>query len=94
MGVDSVVGDMSGVYSTGSCEMARLRGIWGELSGWNGLWGCSDGLGSVLCHSRVMAHGSEWRRVGGSAVVDKHVNDDMAVVPHILGCSTRVKGAS
>jgi hypothetical protein len=92
-GADGVVGDAGRVYHMGDAEAACLWGVWGKLGGWNGLQGCSDGLGSVLRHSRAAAHGSEWGRAGGSAVVDKHVDDDVAVALRVPGCSTRVKGA-
>jgi hypothetical protein len=47
VGADSVVGDAGGVCQTDDAETARLRGVWGDLGGWNELWGRSDGSGSM-----------------------------------------------
>ena len=34
----------------------------------------------MCCHSQGVAHGPEWGRAGDVAVIDEHVNSDMAVV--------------
>jgi hypothetical protein len=49
-----------------------LLGVWGELGGWNGLWGYSEDSSSGSCHFRAEACGPEWGRAGDLAI------DDMA----------------
>jgi hypothetical protein len=65
-----------------------------EVGGLHRVWGCSVGSGLVFRCSRGAVCGSEWGRAGDSAVVEKHVDSDVAVALRVLGCSTRVKGAS
>jgi hypothetical protein len=66
------------VYHTDDAETAHLRGVWGELGGWNVLGGRSGGSGVVLRRFRAVAGGLEWGRVGDPAVIDRHVVDDVA----------------
>jgi hypothetical protein len=88
---DSVAGDADGVYHTND-KMSCLLGVWGEPGGWNGLWGCSEDSSSGSCRFRAEACGLERGRVGDTAVVDKHVDSDVAVALHISGCSTGDRG--
>lgn len=67
-----------------------------ELGLWDAFWGCFAGSGTSGCiHRRSGAAngGPELGRAGDSVVVDKHIDDDVAVV---LGVSERtgVWGAS
>jgi hypothetical protein len=84
LGTDGVVSDVVGVSDRVGGGTARFGGIWGELGGWNRLWGCSDGSGSEFCRSRAAARGPEWGRAGDLAVVGKRV-DDVAVVLGVSG---------
>jgi hypothetical protein len=88
VGADSVVGDAGGVYQTDDTETARLRGVWGELGGWNAFRGCSEGSSSVSRRFWVVVCGSEWDRVGNSAVIDKRVDDNAAVMSCSSGRTT------
>jgi hypothetical protein len=79
------------VEDEGSSEAARFQLSGGELGRMGSKLGCSEGSSSVRRRSRGVARGSEWGSAGGSAVVDEHVDDDVAVV---LGRSRCVTGSS
>jgi hypothetical protein len=99
-GADGVVGDAGGVYHTGGGEMARLRGVLGKLGGWNTFGGRSGGSGIVLRRFRAVASGLEWGEAGGSAIVDKRADSDVAELVDMWGVvvgswgTTGVWGAS
>jgi hypothetical protein len=46
----------------------------------------------MLCHFSAVACGLERGRAGDSAVVDKHIDGDVAVALHVSGCSTADRG--
>lgn len=52
-GIESVVGDVSGVYHMDDADTAHLQGVWGKLWGWGWGWGCSGGSGATV-------RGLEW----------------------------------
>jgi hypothetical protein len=89
-GADGVVGDAGGAYHTDDAQTARLRGVWGELGGWNELWGCSDRPGGVSRHFRAVASGLERGRAGVSVIDD----DDVAVAFGGSRCGTGDRGAN
>ena len=64
-GVDSIIGEAAGVWDIGGSKTACFWEVWGEQSGWDMFWGCSEALCRVFCHFRVVGHGSEWCRAGG-----------------------------
>lgn len=47
-----------------------------------------------LCQFSATAHGPEWGRARGSAIVNKYVVDDVAVTLGHLGCGMGVRGVS
>jgi hypothetical protein len=65
MGEDGVGGDAGVVYHADGGETAGLRGIWGELGGWDAFRGCSGGLGGVLRGPGTASCGPERGRAGG-----------------------------
>jgi hypothetical protein len=63
--------------------MGRCWGFWGKLGIWDTFRGCFAGSGRVRRRSGAAGGGPGSGRAGESAV-----NDDVAVVCVVLGCST------
>jgi hypothetical protein len=85
------VGDpSSAVKDVRRGEMARLWLNWGELGRIGSEQGCSDESGSVHHRSRGVARSPEWGRAGGSAVIDRSVDADVAVTFGGSSCITGV----
>jgi hypothetical protein len=67
------------VKDGGNGGTARLGPSWAEL-GWMGSErGCSES-GSVFRCSRDVVRGPEWGGAGGTAIIDGHVDGDVAMV--------------
>ena len=64
-GMDGIIGDAAGVHDAGGHKMVCSWGVWGLLSGWDMLWGCSGGSPSMFCHPGAMVDGTEWGRARG-----------------------------
>jgi hypothetical protein len=76
----------------GGGETARLRGSGGERGSWDTSGGCFDMPGGVSRRPGAAARRSEWGRAVDTAVVDEHVDDDVAVVLGRLRCVTGSRG--
>jgi hypothetical protein len=72
-GLDGIVGDMAGVCEVVSNKTARFWVFWGEHSGWDRTWGCSEGSGRVCHRFRVVESGPGWGKAGDAAIVDDDV---------------------
>ena len=75
---DSIVGDAGGVYHTDGTKTARLWGVWGKSGDWNASRGCSAESRCMHCGFPAAARDPEWGRAGDTAVIDRHIVDDVA----------------
>jgi hypothetical protein len=88
VGVDSVVGDVGGVYHMGDGKAARFRGFWGEQGGWDAFQACSGGSGGVFCRSERPRSRSEGGGTRGTGVIEY----DVAAALGGSRCLTGVRG--